>query len=72
MGLAHLSFLFLITCGDIYKECNYAKTSFLEKKPICEEEPGAQTTQAAISAVRHCVALWGLDKTTIEGMYVAI
>ena len=23
-GLAHLSFLFLITCGDIYNECNYA------------------------------------------------
>ena len=21
-GLAHLSFLLLITCGDIYKECN--------------------------------------------------
>ena len=23
-GLAHLSFLLLITCGDIYNECNYA------------------------------------------------
>ena len=23
-GLAHLSFLVLITCGDIYNECNYA------------------------------------------------
>ena len=23
-GLAHLNFLFLITCGDIYNECNYA------------------------------------------------
>ena len=24
-GLAHLSFLVLITCGDIYNECNYAR-----------------------------------------------
>ena len=25
-GLAHLSFLFLITCGDIYNESNYARS----------------------------------------------
>ena len=46
-GLAHSSFLVLITCRDVSNECNYA---------------------------RPRSAPYGLcqDKTTIEGMYVAV
>ena len=46
-GLAHASFLVLITCRDVSNECNYA---WPRSAPygLCQ------------------------DKTTIEGMYVAV
>ena len=48
-GLAYSSFLVVITCGDIYNECNYTRP----RSALCG----------------RCA---GCDKTTIEGMYVAI
>ena len=42
-GLAHLSFLFLITCGDIYNERNYARSQSVlcgaprVEPPLCRD-----------------------------------